>query len=90
MKFWSPERHAEKWMYSKVQLTRRQPSIPEGMEGVVVEWRNGWPVVLFSSKINGLIPLTQKDILDLTKDREAIWLPCRLNDLEKVEAPAQI
>ena len=79
MRFWPAERYAAEWMYAKVRITRSLPEVAKGSQGVVAEWRNGQPVVLFSAKING----DPVDVVELTKDREAIWLPCRLDDLEK-------
>ena len=81
MKFWPAEQYASNWMYTKVRLVREKPPLPEGARGIVVEWRNGWPVVLFSDLVNG----EPVDVVELTKDRNATWLPVRLDDLEKCE-----
>jgi hypothetical protein len=81
MRFWPAERYASDWMYAKVRITRSLPEVPKGTSGVIVAWRNGWPVVLFSTKVNS-DPI---DVVDLTKDREAVWVPCRLDDLERLE-----
>ena len=80
MKFWPEKRFASQWLNKKVRLTREHPPMPKGSLGIVVEWRNGWPVVLFSEQING----DDVNIIELTKDRDAAWLPVRLDNLEKV------
>jgi hypothetical protein len=80
MKFWPAEKYARDWMYAKVRLTKDLPTAPKDSLGMIVEWRNGWPVVLFSPKVNG----APVDVVELTKERDALWLPCRLDDLEKV------
>jgi hypothetical protein len=80
MRFWPEQKYSEEWMYKKVRLAAGIPEMAAGSKGVVVGWRNGWPQVLFSSKIDE----TPVDVIELTKDREGTWLSVRLDDLEKI------